>query len=97
MDGVTLLREAAESGLAVTADDGRLVVRGPRRLEALAKRLIEHKPMVLAALAGEPVEIIGRTCIRFTADATEHDKAVVRAMAEWDEMHPTAGRRKEKT
>ncbi|NOT01728.1 MAG: hypothetical protein HOP29_13990 [Phycisphaerales bacterium] len=97
MDGVTLSREAAESGLAVTADGGRLVIQGPRRLEALAGRLIAHKAMVMAALAGELVEIVGRTCIRFTADATEHDKAIVRAMAEWDEPRHTAGRREENT
>lgn len=50
VDGVTLLRRASEAGLAVTAEGDRLVIRGPRRAEPVARLLIEHKPTVLAAL-----------------------------------------------
>jgi hypothetical protein len=47
MDIVTLLREAESAGLQVRADGDRLVVRGPRSLEPLAKRLLERKADLL--------------------------------------------------
>jgi hypothetical protein len=50
MDGLTLLRQAREAGLAVVAEGEKLVIRGPRRAELLARLLIEHKPEVLTAL-----------------------------------------------
>lgn len=51
MDVLTLLSEARKAGLMVTADGGdRLVIRGPRRAEPLARRLGENKPAVMAAL-----------------------------------------------
>ena len=57
MDGVTLLREARHAGLDVGEDDGRLVVRGPRRLEPVALQLLAHKAGVLAALAAERTDL----------------------------------------
>lgn len=48
--GLTLLVEARRAGLEVRAEGDRLVVRGPRRLEPLARRLLEHKAEVLAVL-----------------------------------------------
>ena len=51
MDGMTLLEEARAAGLTVLADGTRLVVRGPRAAEAMARRLLERKVEVLAALA----------------------------------------------
>lgn len=51
MDGLTLLNRAREAGLAVAAEGDKLVIRGPRRAESVARLLIEHKPEVLAALA----------------------------------------------
>jgi hypothetical protein len=51
MDGLTLLRRAHEAGLAVAAEGGKLVIRGPKRAEPVARLLIEHKPEVIAALA----------------------------------------------
>jgi hypothetical protein len=51
MDGLMLLRQASKAGLAVQADGDRLVIRGPRRAEAVARLLIEYKPEVIAALA----------------------------------------------
>jgi hypothetical protein len=50
MDGLSLLRQAEEAGLAVALDGGRLVIRGPKRAEPVARLLIEHKPDVLAVL-----------------------------------------------
>jgi hypothetical protein len=51
MDGLTLLQQARAAGLAVRAEGDRLCVRGPRRAEALARLLLDHKAQVLAALA----------------------------------------------
>ena len=51
MVGLTLLKAAHAAGLAVRADGSRLVVRGPRRAEPLAKQLLENKAEVLDVLA----------------------------------------------
>jgi hypothetical protein len=51
MDGLILLDRAREAGLAVVAESDKLVIRGPRRAESVARLMIEHKPEVLAALA----------------------------------------------
>lgn len=51
MDILTLLDEARAAGLSIRAEGGRLVIRGPRQAEPMALRLIEAKPMVMAALA----------------------------------------------
>lgn len=53
MVGLTLLHEARRAGLRVRTEGGRLIVRGPRSQEALARRLLEHKAEVLAALEAE--------------------------------------------
>jgi hypothetical protein len=53
MDALTLVREARRAGLHVSATGSRLVVRGPRRLEPVAKALLDQKPAVLRALAEE--------------------------------------------
>ncbi len=50
MDGLILLGEANGAGLKVTAEGGRLIIRGPRRAEHVAQRLLAHKGEVLIAL-----------------------------------------------
>lgn len=50
MDGLTLLYEATAAGLTVRVDGDRLVIRGPKVADAVARRLLEHKPEVVAAL-----------------------------------------------
>ncbi len=50
MDSLTMLQEAWSAGLIVVANGDRLVVRGPRSAEAIARRLIENKPEIMAAL-----------------------------------------------
>jgi hypothetical protein len=50
MDGLTLLRRARDAGLRVEADDGKLLIRGPKRAEPVVKLLARHKTEVLAAL-----------------------------------------------
>ena len=54
MDGMTLLAEAQEAGLTVLADGDRLVVRGPKSAEKLARRLLQNKAQVMAALNDAP-------------------------------------------
>ncbi len=51
MDCLMLLNEARAVGLVVLADGDRLVVRGPRSAETVARRLLEHKAEVMRALA----------------------------------------------
>ena len=51
MDGLKLLTKAHAAGLTVEARGNELVVKGPKRAEAIAKELLAHKAMVLAALA----------------------------------------------
>ena len=53
MVGIVLLNEARNAGLDVQARGDRLVVRGPQSADDCARRLLEHKTEVLAALAGE--------------------------------------------
>jgi hypothetical protein len=50
MDGLMLLRRAHASGLSVEAEGDRLVIRGPRRADAMARLLLAHKSTVMAAL-----------------------------------------------
>lgn len=50
MDGLSLLAEARRAGLRLEVDGDRLMIRGPRRAEPIARRLIEAKPAVVEAL-----------------------------------------------
>lgn len=60
MGGVTeLLREAHAVGLTLRVEADRLVIRGPRRAEMIAKRLLDRKPEVIAALTGQDRESDG--------------------------------------
>jgi hypothetical protein len=67
MDGLSLLREARRVGLDVDVDGDHLVVRGPRRLEPVARRLLERKQQVLQALAFERSEVFWRVDAMRTA------------------------------
>jgi len=50
MGGLMLLTRAQEAGLTVTVDAGRLVLRGPKTADALARTVLANKAAVLAAL-----------------------------------------------
>ena len=50
MDGVALLAQAREAGLEVRSRGDRLVIRGPKRAENVARLLLDQKPVVLDAL-----------------------------------------------
>ena len=74
MDGLTLLSEARAAGLDVQVRGGRLVIRGPKRAEAVARRLLVHRTLVLTALAE------GVTSVDMTADQLPVDWHLL-----WDE------------
>ena len=67
MDAVALLRRAQEVGLRVEPIGDKLLVRGPKRAEAVVELLAAHKAEVLAALA--PAS---------TSKCTDRDAAVAR-------------------
>ena len=50
MGCVSLLDEARAAGLTLRADGDKLIIRGPRSAEPVARRLIDRKAEVLAAL-----------------------------------------------
>jgi hypothetical protein len=56
----TALAEARAVGLEVRAETDRLVVRGPRLHEEIARQLLAQKPVVLALLAEEEVALAWR-------------------------------------
>ncbi len=56
-----LLSEAEAAGLAVLTEGERLVLRGPRSAERIARSLLEHKQEVLAALAADQPAVRWRT------------------------------------
>ena len=57
MEAVTLLQRAQEAGLRIELMGGdTLLVRGPKRAEAVVKLLAEHKAEVLAALSPSCVD-----------------------------------------
>jgi hypothetical protein len=51
MDAVALLHRAQEVGLRIEPMGDKLLVRGPKRAEAVVKLLAEHKAEVIAVLA----------------------------------------------
>ena len=62
MDGVELLKEARTVGLTVVVEGERLRIRGPRSAEPVARRILDNKASVLAALhSGRP--LAGGFCI----------------------------------
>ena len=53
-----LLSEAATAGLLVLPNGEHLLVKGPRRAEPLAKRVLEHKYLLLPLLEEKRFEIV---------------------------------------
>jgi hypothetical protein len=51
MDALALLYEAHAAGLKVAAEGDKLVVRGPKRAEAVARMVLANKAAIMAALA----------------------------------------------
>jgi hypothetical protein len=54
MGGLTLLAEARQAGLTVRVEGDRLLIRGPREQEALAKRLLSQKAELLGLFREAP-------------------------------------------
>ena len=76
---MTLLAKARGAGLEVRAESERLIVRGPAAAEALARRLLDSKPAVLAELEAEQaratVEAIAAECTRRCTRALELERS----------------------
>ena len=70
MEAVTLLQRAHEAGLHIELLGDKLLVRGPKRAEAVVKLLAEHKAEVLAALSPS-FDDAGWWRGRFTAKAVQ--------------------------
>jgi hypothetical protein len=51
VDGLALLSQARAVGLTIQPVGERLVIRGPKVADAVARQLLSHKAVVLAALA----------------------------------------------
>ena len=65
MDSVALLDVARKVGLQVTTDGQRLIVRGPKQAEPLARQLLAQKAEVMALLTADqstpaPLGHVGR-------------------------------------
>jgi hypothetical protein len=60
IDALTALTEARAAGLEVRAEPGRLIVRGARSLQPLARRLLGRTGEVLVLLAAEDDEMAWR-------------------------------------
>jgi hypothetical protein len=54
MGGLDLLARAELAGLKVEAHGARLVIKGPKRADSIARELLQHKAVVLTALAATP-------------------------------------------
>ena len=55
MDGLTLLANARSAGLVVEVQGRDLRIKGPKQAEGIARELIQHKAIVLAALSSPVV------------------------------------------
>lgn len=53
MDCLTLLEQAKNNGLEVKVAGDKLIVRGPKSQEELAKALLARKPEIIQALTGQ--------------------------------------------
>src|SRR5919198_567597 len=63
MGGLSLLERARSAGLQVSAEGGRLVVRGPRRAEPVARELLAHKVDVVRLLTCSGLEAEDAACM----------------------------------
>ncbi len=68
MDGLNLLDRARLAGLKVRADGDRVVVRGRRSQEHLARELLAHKAEVMAELHREQAGPWPKETVAITAD-----------------------------
>ena len=81
MDGLTILSEGRAAGLTILADGDRLMIRGPRSADAVARLLLAHKAVVMAALAADD----GSSCV--SDEATEPGTACPRcgSLEQWQD------------
>ena len=97
MDALTLINRAQEVGLRIELMGDTLLVRGPKRAEAVVKLLAEHKAEVLAALspsfddAGWWRERLTAKAVQWSVGGRDWDAAKRLAWGdmenEWHELH----------
>jgi hypothetical protein len=81
MDGLKLLMEAERAGLVVSASGDVLIIRGPRKAEPLARKLIANKAQVLPYLSSDlPADV--HVLWDERAAILEYDGGVPREIAE---------------
>ena len=97
MDALIILRRAWDAGLRVEAVGDKLMVRGPKRAEAVVMLLAAHKTEVLAVLSPAAIDVC-RWRVRFASRAMEwllgdRDWKAAKLLAwsdlenEWHELH----------
>ncbi len=62
MGCLSLIQQARVAGLTVEAERDRLLIRGPRRLDALAQQLIANKVEVLAEIRRLDIQVASDSC-----------------------------------
>lgn len=82
MDGMTLLQEARAAGLTVTRDGDRVRIEGPRAKNALARRLLERKSVIMHALRVDLLSAEWRAEYEERAAIREYEGLQERTIAE---------------
>jgi hypothetical protein len=93
MDGLSLLRQAGLAGLAVRAEDDKLVIRGPKRAEPVARLLLAHKFAVIGALAADWQAHYGEALVYWSALHPAREAARLAWGELEDRWHRRHGRR----
>ena len=86
MGGVALLAVARAAGLTVRAAGDKLIIRGPRRCDALARSILAHKADVMAALEARPA---GGAPARYIAFPVHRPQRVALSPVPLIELYPT--------
>ncbi len=92
MNCVKTLQWAHEAGLTVEAAEDRLVVRGPRSAEPIARHLLAHKADVLFQLRVEALPPDRRSEFEERAAIREYEGGQCREAAELDAIHEIRAR-----
>jgi hypothetical protein len=75
-----LLEKAADAGLKVGADGGKLIVRGPRSAENLARAILDRKGEIMPLVGGPCSYFWGKRsqgrCVRCGHGYGEHVEAL---------------------
>ncbi len=103
MDSMRLLDQARGAGLEVSTEGDRLVIRGPKTGDAIARQLLERKAEVVPTLQAEAeynrlddelCNLVGTALdARDRGDEAEHQRLMGEAERLWKGPHAAAKRR----